>query len=101
VVVIGAGGVGLCVLQAAYNPGAHPIIVVELTDDKMAFAQKFGASIGINASRENVVERMLEITRGGADFVFDAIGPGTLAAGPLSGGRACCLYQAPCPLLLS
>jgi Zn-dependent alcohol dehydrogenase len=77
VVVIGAGGVGLCVLQAAYNLGAHPIIVVELTDDKMAFAQKFGASIGINASRENVVERILEITRGGADFVFDAIGLGT------------------------
>ena len=76
VVVIGAGGVGLCVIQAAYNLGAHPIIVVDLSDEKLAFAQKFGASIGINASREDAVARILEITQGGADFVFDAIGLG-------------------------
>ncbi|HEY7496045.1 MAG TPA: zinc-binding dehydrogenase, partial [Candidatus Tectomicrobia bacterium] len=76
VAVIGAGGVGLCVLQAAYNLGAHPIIVVDLTDEKIAFARQFGASIGINASREDAVARILEITQGGADFVFDAIGLG-------------------------
>jgi Zn-dependent alcohol dehydrogenase len=76
VAVIGAGGVGLCVLQAAYNMGAYPIIVVDLTDEKIAFAQTFGASIGINASREDAVERIVEITNGGADFVFDAIGLG-------------------------
>jgi Zn-dependent alcohol dehydrogenase len=76
VAVIGAGGVGLCVLQAAYNLGAHPIIVVDLTDDKIAFAEKFGASVGINASQEDPVQRILEITNGGADFVFDAIGLG-------------------------
>ena len=77
VAVIGAGGVGLCVIQAAYNMGAYPIIVVDLNDEKLAFAEQFGASIGINASRENAVERILEITGGGADFVFDAIGLGT------------------------
>lgn len=44
VAVIGAGGVGLCVLQAAYNLGAYPIIVVDLTDEKIAFAKTFGAS---------------------------------------------------------
>ena len=76
VVVIGAGGVGLCVIQAAYNMGAYPIVVVELSDEKIAFAKKFGATIGINASREQAVERALEITGGGADFVFDAIGLG-------------------------
>jgi Zn-dependent alcohol dehydrogenase len=76
VAVIGAGGVGLCVLQAAYNLGAHPIIVVDLNDEKLAFAEHFGASIGINASREDAVARILEITEGGADIVFDAIGLG-------------------------
>jgi zinc-binding dehydrogenase len=44
VAVISAGGVGLCVLQAAYNLGAYPIIVVDLTDEKIAFAKTFGAS---------------------------------------------------------
>jgi Zn-dependent alcohol dehydrogenase len=77
VAVIGAGGVGLCVLQAAYNLGAHPIIVVDLNDDKIAFAKRFGAGIGINASQEDPVARIQEITQGGADFVFDAIGLGT------------------------
>ncbi len=76
VAVIGAGGVGLCVLQAAYNMGAYPIIVVDLTDEKIAFAKQFGAGIGVNASREDPVARIIEITGGGADVVFDAIGLG-------------------------
>lgn len=76
VAVIGAGGVGLCVIQAAHNMGAHPLIVVDLSDEKIAFAQQFGASIGVNASREDAVARILEITQGGADVVFDAIGLG-------------------------
>ena len=45
VAVIGAGGVGLCVIQAAYNMGAHPLIVVDLNDEKIEFAKHFGASI--------------------------------------------------------
>src|SRR5262249_43814862 len=77
VAVIGAGGVGLCVIQAAYNLGANPSIVVDLIDEKIAVAQQFGASMGSNASLEDPVARILEITQGGADFVFDAIGLGT------------------------
>ena len=77
VAVIGAGGVGLCVLQAAYNIGTHPIIVVDLTDEKIALAQTFGATIGINASRHDPVARILDLTQGGADVVFDAIGSAT------------------------
>ena len=76
VAVIGAGGVGLCVLQAAYNMGGYPIIVVDLTDEKIAFARQFGAGMGINASQEDPVARIIEITAGGADVVFDAIGLG-------------------------
>jgi Zn-dependent alcohol dehydrogenase len=56
--------------------GAYPVIVVDLTDEKIAFAKTFGAHIGINASQEDAVARIVEITRGGADFVFDAIGLG-------------------------
>src|ERR671922_975035 len=87
VAVIGAGGVGLCVLQAAYNMGAYPLIVVDLTDEKIAFAKTFGASLGINASREDAVARILEITNGGADFVFDAIGLGTTTQQMLAATR--------------
>jgi Zn-dependent alcohol dehydrogenase len=87
VAVIGAGGVGLCAVQAAYNLGAHPIIVVDLNDDKIAFAKRFGASIGINASQEDAVQRILEITHGGADFVFDALGLGSTTEQMLAATR--------------
>ncbi len=74
VAVYGAGGVGLCIVQACKNLGAEPIIVVDLADDKLEFAKQFGATITINASREDPVERIKEITNGGAHFAFDAIG---------------------------
>jgi hypothetical protein len=36
--------------------GAHPLIVVDLNDEKIKFAKHFGASIGVNASREKSVD---------------------------------------------
>ena len=40
----------LCALAAAHIVGAYPIIAVDLTDDKLAFAQRFGATHGVNAA---------------------------------------------------
>jgi Zn-dependent alcohol dehydrogenase len=80
VVVFGAGGVGLCAVQAAANVSAGPIIAVDVTDEKLEFAKRFGATHGINARTEDPVARIVEMTGGGADFAFDAIGhPDTIA----------------------
>ena len=80
VVVFGAGGVGLCAIQAAANVSAGPIIAVDVTDAKLEFARRFGATHGINGRNGNAVEQILELTNGGADFAFDAIGrPETIA----------------------
>jgi Zn-dependent alcohol dehydrogenase len=80
VVVYGAGGVGLCAIQAAANLSAGPIIAVDLTDEKLDNARQFGATHGINARTEDPVARIHELTQGGADFAFDAIGhPDTVA----------------------
>jgi Zn-dependent alcohol dehydrogenase len=80
VVIIGAGGVGLSVVQACANLSASPIIVVDLSDDKLEFARKFGATIGINARTEDPVARVRELMGGeltsGVDVAFDAIGIG-------------------------
>lgn len=80
VVVIGAGGVGLCVIQACANLDADPIIVVDLTDEKLEFAKKFGGTIGINAREVDPVAKVRELMGGeptsGVDFAFDAIGIG-------------------------
>jgi Zn-dependent alcohol dehydrogenase len=80
VAVIGAGGVGLCIVQACANLSAKPIIVVDLAEDKLEFARKFGATIGVNARNEDPVARVRELMGGeptsGVDFAFDAIGIG-------------------------
>ena len=80
VVVIGAGGVGLSIVQACANLSAYPLIVVDLADDKLEFARQFGATIGINARTEDPVARVRELMGGqptsGVDFAFDAIGVG-------------------------
>jgi len=72
VVVFGAGGVGLCAIQAAANVSAGPIIAVDVTEEKLEFARTFGATHGINGRSGSAVEQILDITNGGADFAFGA-----------------------------
>jgi NDMA-dependent alcohol dehydrogenase len=75
VLVIGCGGVGLNVVQGAKLAGAATIIACDLLDNKLKFAEAFGATHTVNASREDVVEATRRLTGGrGADYAFDAIG---------------------------
>jgi Zn-dependent alcohol dehydrogenase len=80
VAIIGVGGVGLSIVQACANLSADPIIVVDLSDEKLDFAREFGATIGVNAREVDAVERVREIMGGeptsGVDYAFDAIGIG-------------------------
>ena len=80
VVVFGAGGVGLCAIQAAANVSAGPIIAVDVADEKLEFARQFGATHTVDGRNGDAVQQVLELTDGGADFAFDAIGrPETIA----------------------
>jgi Zn-dependent alcohol dehydrogenase len=74
VAIYGVGGVGLCILQGCVIAGAGQIIAIDLHDDKLALAREFGATETINASNEDPVKRIGELTNGGADYAFDAIG---------------------------
>lgn len=74
VAVFGAGGVGLCVIAGAAARRAHPIIAVDLSEEKLEFAKKFGATHGINARVVDPVQQIVEMTGGGVDYAFDAIG---------------------------
>ena len=74
VAVFGAGGIGLCALQAAAIVGAHPIIAVDLIADKLAFARRLGATHTVNARDGDAVEAVRELTGGGLDFAIDAVG---------------------------
>ena len=74
VAIYGVGGVGLCVLQGCVIAGARQIIAIDLHDEKLAMAREFGATHTINASVDDPVKRIGELTNGGADYAFDAIG---------------------------
>jgi Zn-dependent alcohol dehydrogenase len=74
VAIFGAGGIGLCAVAAAAVVDAHPIIVIDVTDDKLAFARRFGASHVINSRATDPVRSIKHLTGGGADFAIDAIG---------------------------
>jgi len=74
VVVVGAGGVGLSAIKMASLLHAYPIIAMDVKDEKLEFAKLWGATHGINSTKVDPVEAVQEITRGGADFSFDAVG---------------------------
>lgn len=72
--VIGAGGVGLNVIQGCALAGAEKIIAVDMRVNKLEMAHEFGATHVVDASREDAVARVQELTGGGADYAFEAIG---------------------------
>jgi S-(hydroxymethyl)glutathione dehydrogenase/alcohol dehydrogenase len=81
VVVIGAGGVGLNVVQGARLAGCEKIIAVDTRSKPLIHARAFGATHAVEATSETVSAEVRELTDGrGADYVFDTVGaPATLA----------------------
>jgi S-(hydroxymethyl)glutathione dehydrogenase/alcohol dehydrogenase len=76
VVVTGVGGVGLNSIQGAVFSGAYPVIAVDVLDNKLDMAKKFGASHVINITKEkDPVQIVKDLTWGrGADYVFETSG---------------------------
>lgn len=76
VAVIGCGGVGLNVIQAAALANAGAIIAVDLHDGKLALAERFGATHTIrNDDPAATVAEVFELSGGeGADYVFEVVG---------------------------
>jgi S-(hydroxymethyl)glutathione dehydrogenase / alcohol dehydrogenase len=75
VIIIGCGGIGINMVNAAAIVGAHPIICVDIIDDKLAFSRKFGATHTINAAKVDVKKAALDILGpDGADYAFEAAG---------------------------
>ena len=74
VVVTGCGGVGLNCVQGARIAGASTIVAVDIVPSKLERARALGATHMVDASTENVVAAVLELTGGGADHVLEAAG---------------------------
>lgn len=75
VVVFGLGGIGLNVIQGAKMVGAGKIIGVDINPGRIAMARKFGMTDFVNPKEvKNVVDHIIELTDGGADYSFECIG---------------------------
>src|SRR5207302_3732720 len=74
VAVIGCGGVGLNVIQAASLSGACPVVAIDIRAEKLALAQTFGATHGINSREEDAQSFIREITAYGVDWAFEVLG---------------------------
>ncbi|MDO9338809.1 MAG: Zn-dependent alcohol dehydrogenase [Caulobacter sp.] len=74
VAVIGCGGVGLAAVNGAAIAGAGRIIAIDMQGSKLNLAKEFGATDVIDASQGDSVAQVLEMTGGGVQHSFEAIG---------------------------
>jgi S-(hydroxymethyl)glutathione dehydrogenase/alcohol dehydrogenase len=77
VAVFGLGGIGLNVIQGARMVAADRIIGIDVNPGKRAMAEKFGMTHFIDpeeVGRDRVVQAVVDLTDGGADFSFDCTG---------------------------
>jgi S-(hydroxymethyl)glutathione dehydrogenase/alcohol dehydrogenase len=74
VAVVGCGGVGLSTVQGARIAGARQIIAVDIEASKFDLARKVGATDCVDASAGDAVAQVRELTRGGVDYSFEALG---------------------------
>jgi Zn-dependent alcohol dehydrogenase len=81
VAVFGCGGVGLNVIQGAAIAGAGRIVAIDAMESKLELARKFGATDALLAKPgEDLTKPLKKLTGGGADYAFECVGSGELAA---------------------
>ena len=80
VAVIGCGGIGLNCIQGARLVGAARIIAVDVKRAKLELARVFGATDTVDASEGDAVAQVVDLTAGGVEYSFEAIGLAAAAA---------------------
>jgi S-(hydroxymethyl)glutathione dehydrogenase/alcohol dehydrogenase len=81
VAVFGCGGIGLNVIQGAHIAGAGRIVAIDSLAGKLDMAKRFGATDTLIAKPgEDLVKPLKKLTGGGADYAFECVGSGELAA---------------------
>ncbi len=75
VVVVGAGMIGLALVQALSQAGCGRLVTVDIADAKLTLATTCGATTTINSATEDARATILRLTQGlGADLAFEAVG---------------------------
>ena len=74
VAIVGSGPIGMAALLTAQFYSPSRIIMIDLDDNRLDMARKFGATETINSARDNVVERIMSSTKDGVDVAIEAVG---------------------------
>ncbi len=76
VIVFGLGGIGLNVIQGARMVGATQIIGVDINPARKEMAMKMGMTDFVNPTEisGDLVGHLVELTHGGADYIFECVG---------------------------
>jgi len=74
VAIVGVGGIGSSVILMAKAAGATTIVAVDIADDKLQRALELGATHAVNSRKVDPVVAVREVTDGGADVAFEALG---------------------------
>ncbi len=75
VAIVGAGPIGLAALQTAQFYSPAQIIMIDLDDNRLQIAKRFGATDTVNSTDGKAVEAVMKLTGGaGADTVIEAVG---------------------------
>ena len=72
--VFGLGGIGLSCVQGGVLAGAATIVAIDVVPAKLELARQLGATHAIDASKTDPVAAIRDLTRGGADYTFEAVG---------------------------
>jgi S-(hydroxymethyl)glutathione dehydrogenase/alcohol dehydrogenase len=80
IAVFGMGGIGLSVIQGAKMAKANKIIAIDINNSKEEMARKFGATDFVNPKEieGSIVDTIVKMTDGGADYSFECVGNTTL-----------------------
>jgi S-(hydroxymethyl)glutathione dehydrogenase/alcohol dehydrogenase len=75
VAIFGMGGIGLCALLAARLLEAHPLVAIDVVEQKLVEAMRLGATHVVNARQRDPVAAIRELTQGrGVDYAIEAAG---------------------------
>jgi Zn-dependent alcohol dehydrogenase len=74
VAVFGLGGIGLSCVQGARLSGASRIVAIDVLAEKLDLARRVGATDVVDSTRDDPVAVVRELTGGGADYTFEAVG---------------------------
>jgi 2-desacetyl-2-hydroxyethyl bacteriochlorophyllide A dehydrogenase len=96
VLIFGAGVVGLTLLQLAKMGGAQQVIVLDMVDDRLQLARRYGADFALNPISPDTRDAVLRATRGqGPPIILEATGNSRVVLEALKlaapGGRIVCL----------